>query len=93
MDRPYVVCHMSASVDGKIDGDYMSALECIGALTEYGALQKEYDCQAAVYGKGENVKWKKEYWENIWKFPLSDLDAWDSAMLTALRQKKKKRFV
>lgn len=25
MERPYVVCHMLASVDGKIDGDHMSA--------------------------------------------------------------------
>lgn len=32
MERPYVVCHMLASVDGKIDGDYMSSPECLGAL-------------------------------------------------------------
>lgn len=42
MDRPYVVCHMLASVDGKIDGDYMRAPECSGARSEYGNLRNYY---------------------------------------------------
>ena len=27
MNRPYVVCHMLCSLDGKIDGAYMTAAE------------------------------------------------------------------
>lgn len=50
MERTYVVCHMLASVDGKIDGDYMSSQECFGALREYGNLRGYYECQAALYG-------------------------------------------
>lgn len=50
MDRPYVVCHMLASLDGKIDGEYMSAPECSGALREYGNLRGYYECQAVLYG-------------------------------------------
>lgn len=50
MDRPYVVCHMLASVDGKINGAYMSAPECSGALREYGNLRGHYECQATLYG-------------------------------------------
>lgn len=50
MERPYVVCHMLASVDGKIDGDYMSGPECSGALREYGNLRGYYECQATLYG-------------------------------------------
>lgn len=50
MERPYVVCHMLASVDGKIDGDYMSSPECSGALREYGNLRGYYECQATLYG-------------------------------------------
>lgn len=50
MKRPYVVCHMLASVDGKIDGDYMSSPECFGALREYGNLRGYYECQATLYG-------------------------------------------
>lgn len=50
MERPYVVCHMLASVDGKIDGNYMSSPECSGALREYGNLRGYYECQATLYG-------------------------------------------
>lgn len=50
MERPYVVCHMLASVDGKIDGDYMSSPECSGALREYGNLRGHYECRATLYG-------------------------------------------
>lgn len=50
MDRPYVVCHMLASVDGKIDGDYMSIPECSEALKEYENLRGYYECQATLYG-------------------------------------------
>lgn len=50
MERPYVVCHMLASVDGKIDGTYMNAPECTEALREYGSLRSDYKCQAALYG-------------------------------------------
>ena len=50
MERPYVVCHMLASVDGKIDGDYMSSPKCSGALREYGNLRGYYECRATLYG-------------------------------------------
>lgn len=50
MDRPYVVCHMLTSVDGKIDGAYMNIPECGGALKEYENLRSRYECQAALYG-------------------------------------------
>lgn len=50
MERPYVVCHMLTSVDGKIDGNFMSSPECSGALREYGNLRGYYECQATLYG-------------------------------------------
>ena len=36
MDRPFVVCHMLSSLDGKIDGEFFSVPECRPALAEYG---------------------------------------------------------
>lgn len=50
MEKPFVVCHMLTSLDGKIDGDYMSAPECLPALQQYGALRPFYQCQATLYG-------------------------------------------
>lgn len=46
MDRPYVVCHMLISLDGRIDGACMSAA-CARA---YGQLRTTFDCQATIYG-------------------------------------------
>ncbi len=48
--KPYVVCHMLASLDGKIDGAYMSAPECMPALKAYASIRGEYQCKAAMYG-------------------------------------------
>lgn len=50
MNRPYVICHMLTSLDGKIDGAYMSAPECAPALTAYGNLRGTFQCQATLYG-------------------------------------------
>ena len=50
MDRPYVICHMLTSLDGKIDGEYMSSDICVPALKAYGELRNFYKCQAVLYG-------------------------------------------
>ena len=50
MNRPYVICHMLTSVDGKIDGEYMSVPECAEAFAEYSNLRKVFDCSATLYG-------------------------------------------
>lgn len=50
MNRPYVICHMLTSVNGKIDGEFMGVPECAEALAEYGNLRKVFDCSATLYG-------------------------------------------
>ena len=39
---PYVVCHMLASLDGRIDGEFFSAPETTPALNAYGKLRNYY---------------------------------------------------
>lgn len=48
--RPFVVCHMLTSLDGKIDGDFFSAPQTAPALRLYGELRNYYNCQATMYG-------------------------------------------
>ena len=50
MGRPYVVCHMLTSLDGKIDGDFFSLPDCLPALRAYGRLRDTFQCQATLYG-------------------------------------------
>lgn len=42
MEKPYVICHMLTSLDGKIDGAYFDADECLLALKAYGELRPEH---------------------------------------------------
>lgn len=48
--RPYIVCHMLTSLDGKIDGAYMSDPACSPALSAFGQARSFYNCQATLYG-------------------------------------------
>lgn len=50
MSRPYVICHMLTSVDGKIDGEFFSAPETAPALREYAQLREAFGCSATLYG-------------------------------------------
>lgn len=50
MSGMFVVCHMLASLDGKIDGAFFGAKEAAPALKAYGDLRGFYGCQATLYG-------------------------------------------
>ncbi len=50
MEKPYVVCHMLTSLDGKIDGSWFSDPACGPALKAYGSLRSTFDCNATIYG-------------------------------------------
>ena len=50
MERPFVVCHMLASLDGKIDGAFFGAPQTAPALQVYGELRGFYSCQSTLYG-------------------------------------------
>lgn len=50
MNKPYVICHMLVSLDGKIDGDFFSSPECAPALQQFGKVRAFYDCSATLYG-------------------------------------------
>ena len=48
--RPYVVCHMLASIDGRIDGSLFAEPGCVTARKEYGSLRGFFNCEATLYG-------------------------------------------
>lgn len=65
MNRPYVICHMLTSVDGKIDGSFMNASECADSFAEHGRLRKEFDCSATLYGTTTMLGFSDGLAENI----------------------------
>ena len=50
MDRPYVVCHILTSLNGKIDGDFFADQATAPAQKAYGSLRNVFECQATIYG-------------------------------------------
>lgn len=50
MNKPYVICHILSSLDGKINGPFM-ATEATRTLSgEYGRIRREMNADAWMYG-------------------------------------------
>ena len=47
MNRPYIICHMVTSIDGKVTGDFLSRPECEKATDIYYELNREYNKNGA----------------------------------------------
>ncbi len=51
MDRPYIICHMSTSLDGKITGPYMETAAALACFEEYERVNQFYQPQAWINGR------------------------------------------
>ncbi len=47
MPRPYIICHMVTSIDGKVTGEFLSQPECEAATDVYYELNREYNRKGA----------------------------------------------
>lgn len=68
MNRPYVICHILSSLDGKINGPFMEAEAVRGLSAEYGRLRAEKNADAWLYGTTTTKEFtnfkKPEPWED-----------------------------
>jgi len=76
MNRPYVVCHMMASLDGRIDCDMT---EQIGSDGYYEALN-ELDIDTSIEGKGTAIKHyaEPEPFQPVHNTPIGKTDFYKS---------------
>ena len=47
MNRPYIICHMVTSVDGKVTGEFLRRSECAPATEVYYQLNRDYKEQGS----------------------------------------------
>ncbi|MBE6680613.1 MAG: pyrimidine reductase [Ruminococcaceae bacterium] len=47
MPKPYIICHMVTSIDGKVTGEFLSRAECEAATDVYYELNSEYNRNGA----------------------------------------------
>lgn len=49
--RPYIICHMTTSIDGKVTGSFLECKECEPAIEEYYRLNCEIPAEAFACGR------------------------------------------
>jgi riboflavin biosynthesis pyrimidine reductase len=48
--KPFVVCHMLTSLNGKIDGSFFGNSASGAGLERFGKIRSEYKCDAVIFG-------------------------------------------
>jgi len=51
LERPYVICHMTTSIDGKVTGDFLGASESAAAVDTYYVVNRELHGDAYACGR------------------------------------------
>ena len=51
MDRPYIICHMVISIDGKVTGGFLSKPECAEACEIYYRINREMKADGFICGR------------------------------------------
>ena len=51
MNRPYIICHMVTSIDGKVTGDFLYRQECEKATDVYYEINRNLKCNGFICGR------------------------------------------
>jgi len=51
MNKPYIICHMTTSIDGKVTGDFLSAPECALSIERYYEINRNFHADAFACGR------------------------------------------
>lgn len=51
MDRPYIICHMVTSLDGKVTGDFLGKDAYSGLIEDYYRIHREYGADGFLCGR------------------------------------------
>ena len=51
MNKPYIICHMTTSIDGKVTGSFLSAPECAPAIDMYYQINRDFRADAYACGR------------------------------------------
>lgn len=51
MNRPYIICHMVTSIDGKVTGNFLFTPECANACEIYYDINRKLKCDGFICGR------------------------------------------
>lgn len=49
--RPYIICHMTTFIEGKVTGDFLSAPESEAAIGRYYQIHRDFHADAFACGR------------------------------------------
>ena len=60
MDRPYIICHMVTSLDGKVAGDFLGKDAYSGLIEDYYRIHREYGADGFLCGSSLSAERSKK---------------------------------
>lgn len=51
LERPYVICHMAMSLDGRVTGDFLRLPRCVPSVQVYYQINRDYQAGAFACGR------------------------------------------
>ena len=51
MNKPYIICHMTVSDDGKTTGEFLRQPECESSIEEYYRIHREFEADGFICGR------------------------------------------
>lgn len=73
MNKPYIICHMVTSIDGKVTGSFLSRKEAIYSTNVYYNLNRKYQADAYLCGRTT----MQGSFTNYWYPNLDDYSSFD----------------
>jgi riboflavin biosynthesis pyrimidine reductase len=84
MNRPYVICHMLSSLDGKINGPFMAEESTMELSSQYGKIREGMQADAWLFGATttkEFLAYRKPELKSVASVPEGDFVAEENAKL------------
>ncbi len=83
MNRPYIICHMTASIDGKVTGDFLYAPESSHAIEVYYQINRDYKADGYACGRVTmQGSFAGEYYPDLCDYGYEPFDDYISPHLT-----------
>lgn len=90
MEKPYIICHMTVSDDGKATGEFLNKPECQSTIEEYYRIHKEFEADGFACGRITMEKSFTKGWQpDLSAFagaemPAEDYVVWENAPFYAV---------
>lgn len=78
MNRPYITCHMTTSLDGKVTGKFLSSAECEDAIDAYYKINRDFQADAFACGRITMAEsFTGDFYPDLYEYATIELDRED----------------